>query len=344
MVLLSKQKAMYVKCCIIANGVQDSQGDTVYAEDIKRIFTSFNNQDNFEIYHDELPLQEVSLLENYISNTDESIGTAVVPAGSWNAVIRVDNPEIKQGLLAGEFQGVSLNNRIAKPCQKNLKGTIPYRAIKDKECIIPVFISFVERGANGYGLHVMDYDAYIRKSEDVELNYENENEGGNKMAFNLLEGLKDLVRQAEDSPEEEPVVEKAEETEEEEPVVEKEDNTEDEEEELVVEKADDTTDEEPEVEKSEDVVVEEETTEDDDRIASLEKKVDVLTELVNKVVGEKEADVPEDEVDEEEETEDEDTPKITKSEKVIIENNQPQQSNYFEMTGRDPITGKKIRH
>ena len=37
--LLCKQKALYVKCCIIANGVTDSQGDTLYAEDIKKIFT-----------------------------------------------------------------------------------------------------------------------------------------------------------------------------------------------------------------------------------------------------------------------------------------------------------------
>ena len=47
----------------------------------------------------------------------------------------------------------------------------------------------------------------------------------------------------------------------------------------------------------------------------------------------------------EEEPEDEDTPKITKSEKVIIEeHNAPQQTNYFEMTGRDPLTGKKLRN
>ena len=56
MVLLCKQKALYVKCCIIPNGVTDSQGDTLYTEDIRKIFTSFNNQNNFEVYHDDLPL------------------------------------------------------------------------------------------------------------------------------------------------------------------------------------------------------------------------------------------------------------------------------------------------
>ena len=142
MVLLCKQKALYVKCCIIPNGVTDSQGDTLYSEDIKKIFTTFNNQDNFEIYHNDIPIQEVSLLENYISTTDESIGTAVVPSGSWNAVIRVDNPEIKDALLAGEFKGVSLNNRIAEPCKANLTGQVRYQDIADAECIIPLLISF----------------------------------------------------------------------------------------------------------------------------------------------------------------------------------------------------------
>ena len=167
MVLLCKQKALYVKCCIIANGITDSQGDTLYAEDIKKIFTSFNNQDNFEVYHNDIPIQEVSLLENYISTADETIGTAVVPSGSWNAVIRVDNPEIKEALLTGEFKGVSLNNRIAEPCKANLTGQVRYQDIADAECIIPLLISFVEAGANGYGLHVMDYDAYIKKSKDI---------------------------------------------------------------------------------------------------------------------------------------------------------------------------------
>ena len=59
MVLLCKQKALYVKCCIIANGVMDSQGDTLYTEDIKKIFTSFNNQkEKIEINHDDLEVEE----------------------------------------------------------------------------------------------------------------------------------------------------------------------------------------------------------------------------------------------------------------------------------------------
>ena len=257
-VLLCKQKALYVKCCIIANGVTDSQGDTLYAEDIKRIFTSFNNQDNFEVYHNELPISEVSLLENYISNADETIGTAVVPRGSWNAVIRVDNPDIKERLLTGEFKGVSLNNRIAEKCRGNLTGNVRYQDVGNAECFIPLFISFVEAGANGYGLHVMDYDAYIKKSKDVKVN---EN-GGHKMDFKqFLNGLKSLIKEAEDTPEEEvPAVEKEDKTKEDEPVetpteevpVEEETEEEKEEDEPAVKKEEEPTaeeEEEPAIEK-----------------------------------------------------------------------------------------------
>ena len=229
MVLLCKQKALYVKCCIIANGVTDSQGDTLYTEDIKKIFTSFNNQDNFEIYHNDIPIPEVSLLENYISTADETIGTAVVPSGSWNAVVRVDNPDIKQGLLTGEFKGVSLNNRIADRCKGNLSGTVRYKDIADAECVIPLLISFVKSGANGYGLHVMDYDAYILKSKDVVIK-----EGAKNMAFDLLGGLKKLVQQAE--ADNEPVIVKEDSNTEEEEEIKKEDETSKEDEEPVVEK------------------------------------------------------------------------------------------------------------
>lgn len=356
--LLCKQKALYVKCCIIANGVTDSQGDTLNAEDIKKIFTSFNNQDNFEIYHEELPLKEVSLLENYISTADEAIGTAIVPSGSWNAVVRVDNPEIKEGLLTGEFGGVSLNNRIAPRCKGNLTGTVRYQDVADAECVIPLLISFVERGANGYGLHVMDYDAYIKKSKDTQV----EENGGHIMDFEkLLNGLKSLIKEAEDTPEEEPAIEKeddetkeeeaeveetTEETEvvedeaEEEPTVEKEDTTVEEEKEAPAEE-----EEEPTIEKEEDreateTEEEAETTTDNDleaRVAKLEEIIAELTKVEETEESEEEEEALEDEA------EDEDTPKITKSEKVIIENKPAPQTNYYEMTGRDPRTGKKIR-
>lgn len=333
---LCKQKALYVKCCIIANGITDSQGDTLYAEDIKKIFTSFNNQDNFELYHNDIPIPEVSLLENYISTTDETLGTAVVPSGSWNAVIRVDNPDVQEGLLTGEFGGVSLNNRIAPKCQANLTGQVRYSDIRDAECVIPLLISFVERGANGYGLHVMDYEAYIKKSA-------NKKEGVKGMAFNLLEGLKSLIREAEASETKEDAVilkEDKDPEKEEEPVTE---------EEVTEEETAETSEEEAVIKKEDDTTEEEEEAEEDEEKANIEKEDDVdlearvakLEEIIAELTKEEEPETPE---EEEPEVADEDTPKITKSEKVIIENTTVQNTNYYEMTGRDPVTGMKIRN
>jgi len=352
MPLLCKQKALYVKGCVIPNGITDSQGDCLHAEEIKRIFTTFNNQDNFEVLHDDIAIPEVSLLENYISTADESIGTLIVPAGSWNCVIRVDNPEIKEKLLTGELGGLSLSNRIAERCKANLRGIIRYKDVADAECIIPKWISFVESGANGYPLHVMDYNVYILKSKDVEF----EKDGGKIMDFKeFLTGLKSLIKEAEAPAEEEPAIEKEdekteeekaeetpveepaeEETADEEPVVEKAETTEEEEE------AETPAEEEPaEIEKADETPAEDEADE-----PTLEERVAKLEEAIAKLTAEPEEEAEEAETEEEteEEPEDEDTPKITKSEKVVIEETKtPQTSNYYEMTGRDPLTGLKIR-
>jgi hypothetical protein len=324
----------------------------LYSEDIKKIFTSFNNQDNFEVLHNDLAIPEVSLLENYISIADERIGNLIVPPGSWNCVIRVDNPEIQEKLLTGELRGLSLSNRIAERCQANLHGTIRYKDVADAECVIPKWISFVESGANGYPLHVMDYDAYILKSKDVEFEEEN---GGKIMDFKeFLNGLKSLIKEAEAPVEEEPAIDKEddkaeeeavetpteepveEEAAEEEPVVEKEDTTEDEEAES---KADE---EEPaEIEKAEEIEPAEEEAEETEEV-SLEERVAKLEEAIAKLTAEEEEVVEEETI--EDEPVDEDTPKITKSEKVVIEEPATMQTtNYYEMSGRDPRTGKKIR-
>ena len=342
MVALCKQKALYVKCCIIANGITDSQGDTLYKEDIKKIFTSFNNQDNFEVYHNDLPIPEVSLLENYISTADETIGTSIVPSGSWNAVIRVDNPDIQEGLLTGEFGGVSLNNRIKPECAVNLSGQVRYQDIADAECIIPLLISFVERGANGYGLHVMDYSAYIQKSDSSIKKI-----GAKTMAFNLLDGLKSLIKEAEASEQEEAVILKEDNEAQEEPVVETiEEESVDEDAPAEIKKEDKPAEEEEtteeETEEEDDATIEKEDTEE----ISLEERVAKLEEQLAELLKEEEEDdtTSEEEETSEDEPVDEDTPKITKSQKVVIEDtNRVENTNYYEMTGRDPLTGVKIR-
>lgn len=315
MTLLCKQKALYIKACVIANGITDSQGDTLETTDIKKIFTSFNNQDNFELNHNNIPINEVSLIENYINATDEKIGNLIVPKGSWLVVIRVDNPEIKKLILNNEIQGISLYNYVGERCKANLNGTVRYQDIIDKECVIPVFISFVEQGANGYPLHVMDYETYIQKSKKVKF-----------MDFKeFIDGLKGLIKQAEEvepvkDEKEEPVTDEKETKKEEvptkEPVIEKEDKI----------------DEKPVTENTEEKPMEKEPSIKElmDRITALENKID---EIYKEKI-----------IDNDDKTTDETiAPKIVKSEKELNIREPVKVSNYYEMTNRDPVTGKKIR-
>lgn len=317
MTLLCKQKALYIKACVIANRITDSQGDTLETTDIKKIFTSFNNQDNFELNHNNIPINEVSLIENYINATDEKIGNLIVPQGSWLVVIRVDNPEIKKLILNNEIQGISLYNYVGEKCKANLTGTIRYQDIIDKECVIPVFISFVEHGANGYPLHVMDYETYIQKSKKVKF-----------MDFKeFIDGLKGLIKQAEEV---EPTKEKSNETE---PMTdEKEPKKEDSTKEPVIEKKD-KIDNEPVTENTEEKPMEKEPSIKElmDRITALENKIDEIYK--EEVIDNDDGKIVEETI----------APKIVKSEKELNIREPVKVSNYYEMTNRDPVTGKKIR-
>ena len=325
MTLLCKQKALYIKACVIANGITDSQGDTLQTTDIKKIFTSFNNQDNFELNHNNIPINEVSLIENYINATDEKIGNLIVPKGSWLVVMRVDNPEIKKLILQNEIQGISLYNYVGEKCKANLNGTVRYQDIIDKECVIPVFISFVEQGANGYPLHVMDYETYIQKSKKVKF-----------MDFKeFIDGLKGLIKQAEEvepvnDKKEEPVTDEKEtdkKVSNDEPVIEKECKTD---EEPVIEK-EDKIDEKPVTENTEEPMENEPSIKElMDRIVALETKIDEIYK--------------EEVIDDDDKTVEETiAPKIVKSEKELNIREPVKVSNYYEMTNRDPVTGKKIR-
>ena len=326
MTLLCKQKALYIKACVIANGITDSQGDTLETTDIKKIFTSFNNQDNFELNHNNIPINEVSLIENYINATDEKIGNLIVPRGSWLVVIRVDNPEIKKLILNNEIQGISLYNYVGEKCKANLNGTVRYQDIIDKECVIPVFISFVEQGANGYPLHVMDYETYIQKSKKVKF-----------MDFKeFIDGLKGLIKQAEEvepanDKKEEPVTDEKEtdkKVSNDEPVIEKECKTD---KEPVIEK-EDKIDEKPVTENTEEKPMEKEPSIKElmDRITALENKID---EIYKEKIIDDADDIVEETI----------APKIVKSEKELNIREPVKVSNYYEMTNRDPVTGKKIR-
>ena len=336
MTLICKKNALYVKACVIANGIADTDGDILNTQEIKEIFTSFNNQDSFEVHHNDLPLQEVSLLENYISQTDETLGLMTIPAGSWMIVIRVDNPNIQERILQGEFGGVSLSNRVKSECSTNLTGEVRYKDLPKMDCVIPRFISFVDNPANRIGLHIYDYDTYIRKSKKE------------KPVMDMkefIDGLKALISKVEDEEPTEAEVEKTDEEpkeEEDDDAVETvEDETETSEEETPKIKKEESKEEEVDEESSED----ETTVEKEETDVTLEERVAKLEEQIAKLLEtEESADEETSETQVEEvEAEAEESPKITKSRKVIKTDAKIRTKNFYEIRGRDPVTGCKIR-
>ena len=335
-----KEEALYVKACVIAANEEDSQGDRLSPEDIKRIFTSFNNQDKFEVWHQGEQIQGVTLLENYINKANEPILDREAPVGSWLITMKVDNPEIGESIKRHEFEGVSLSSSVRSSCKLDLPELATYGMIRDMECINPAFISLVGRlgtdegPSNGYPLEVMDYPTYIQKS----------NNGGNRLGFmselkaligkydSVDESMTDATVEKSEAPEE---IEEAKEDEEPVEVLKEECPEKDKEDETVVEKdsaevaeAEPATDEEPAAEPE---VV--------DEIADLTSRVEKLEAIVAELTKEEETD----EKAEAEEESAEEEPKIQKSAKQIITEEEPQPRKTFnELTGRDSF-GRKIR-
>ena len=313
-----KYNALYVKACVIQNGIEDSQGDTLDSVAIKKIFTSFNNQNNFEIHHNNLPLTDVSLLENYISSADESIAETLVPAGSWNVLIRVDNSEIQDSIFNDEFNGVSLNNRIKPECENRLSGQIRYQDLPDAECVLPLRISFVEDGANEVGLHVMDYSAYIHKSK------QKNKHGDDKMdAKEFVGKIRDLLKDTEVEVEPKPAAAK--------PVIVK-SNDEPQKKEPVIVKSDDPQKEEVTCKKSDEPKPDEQKDDVEGRLSKLEADIQEIKDALKK--EEPKPDEPKG-----------DEPVITKakSNKIKATTTVEKTKNYYDLTGRDPLTGCKIR-
>ena len=348
--MFDKTKALYVKTAVIQNGVMDTQGDTLNAKEIKQIFTSFNNQNSFEIYHNDIPIEGVSLLENYISTTDEQIGNTIVPAGSWLIVMKVTCPTIQAKVLDKTFNGVSLSNRVKTECSCGLEGIIRYQDLPSAECVIPVFISLVTDGANGVELLVFDYNTYIQKSK-----------GSHKM--NLLEELKALIQKAEVT--ETPVIKKGaseevdvqeeqsteqvdetpEEVPEETPEETPEEVPEESEEEVEDKEGEEAEEPEEEAEEEDEPVIKKSCNEEikkqaNDKGPSIEERIAEIEKAVASLIKEDDEKAKDNKKTEEEKKE----PVIAKSAKVVItEQNDNKAPDYYEMTGRDPLTGLKIK-
>ena len=148
----------------------------------------------------------------------------------------------------------------------------------------------------------------------------------------FIDGLKGLIKQAEEveptnDKKEEPVTDEKETKKEDKPVIEKECKTD---EKPVIEK-EDKIDEKPVTENTEEPMENEPSIKElMDRITALENKID---EIYKEKIIDDADDIAEETI----------APKIVKSEKELNIREPVKVSNYYEMTNRDPITGKKIR-
>ena len=142
----------------------------------------------------------------------------------------------------------------------------------------------------------------------------------------FIDGLKGLIKQAEEV---EPTKENTKETE---PMTdEKETKKENSTEEPVIEK-EDKPGEEPVTENTEEPI------ENEPSIKELMDRIEALETKIDEIYKEEVIDKDDDKIDEETIA-----PKIVKSEKELNIREPVKVSNYYEMTNRDPVTGKKIR-
>lgn len=192
--MTDQKQSLYIKACVIANGLQDQQGDVITKKDIKRIFT--NSLDvGFDIDHDNIRQDGVYGLEQYISKSDEMLGNNRIPAGSWMTVIRVDNPNIQEMIKKHEINGVSITAYPEKGAviKRSHPKVVLYKDVQEKDRIHPKEISLVKKPSNLLPLEVMEYTDYISKSikENTYMN-ETENE---KISKSTTDRILDILQQ-----------------------------------------------------------------------------------------------------------------------------------------------------
>lgn len=166
---------LYVTGVVIANGIPDSDGDILNKKEIKQIFTKYTVQQT-DIQHSYIRNEGVDVLENWITETPTTINGKSVPAGSWLCTTKVTNEDLCNLLLNNEVNSYSLGSAPKSAIVPLINKGMTYSEVADIEDVQPLFISFVNKGANGYTFEVMDYDYFINKNDkNSELNKMTEN-------------------------------------------------------------------------------------------------------------------------------------------------------------------------
>ena len=168
-----KTDAIYVRGVVIPCGMADNTGDAPQSkEDIKKIFTNYLTHET-DVQHSWVKNFNVYNLENTITETETEIKGRKVPAHSWIASTMVVNPEIQAMIREGKLNGYSLGAVGEDGLNENvnfLNKSLRYDELKDKEDLNPIFISLVDKPANGFKWEVYDYNSFLAKSGDIMTN------------------------------------------------------------------------------------------------------------------------------------------------------------------------------
>ena len=189
-------EALIVNGVIIANGIADSDGDVLTKKDIKTIFMKY--QRDTDTMHTNIKNNGVEVFASWISEVDTTINGKFVPSGSWLATLKVTNEKLIQCIKEDRLKGFSLGSVSDIALTQKfwfINKSINYRDLDDAEEVIPLFISFVDKPSNMYGLEVMDYNVYINKNakevENMSEQNKTENVGDETLSVSAWERIMD---------------------------------------------------------------------------------------------------------------------------------------------------------
>lgn len=162
------EEQLYLTGAVIANGIPDSDNDTLNSVEIRTIFTKYTKHLS-DIQHDSIDYDGVEVLANWISETDMKINGNTIPAKSWLATLKVTDPETITAIKNGELTCFSLGSVSSTAKTREawfINKRLTYHDLKSIEDVIPLRISIVDEGANGLPFEVVDYVTYINKTSD----------------------------------------------------------------------------------------------------------------------------------------------------------------------------------
>ena len=205
---------LYLTGAVIVNGIPDSDGDTLNSVEIRTIFTKYTNHLS-DIQHDSIDYDGVDVLANWISEEETTIKGKTIPAKSWMATLKVTDPETLTAVKNGEltcFSLGSVSNQAKTRDAWFINKRISYHDLKSIDDVIPLRISIVDEGANGFPFEVETKEVYINKSKKQEDNTMTEQNEDKKFSLEDLKIIKSIFGKSDDK-EEETKIEKAEEPE-----------------------------------------------------------------------------------------------------------------------------------